>query len=117
MLREMVKSMGFLDWEKMRFHGLRKGFATTLQNNGLPLSLIAFAGMWTLQAAIFSYLKHTQADLLRIAAVYLYGNKKHLGEVDMDDSEFRIIQSMHQHPMLLKDNAFDNTQALRQQHL
>ena len=63
LLKSLVIEMGFMEPGRMRLHGTRKGFATTLLQRGMALSLIAFAGLWQLQAAIYRYFVHSQKDL------------------------------------------------------
>jgi len=80
--------------ERYRFHGTRKGFATQLQQNGVDISLIAFAGRWTLAAAIYRYLIHSQAALLPIARWYLYGKQKNKSVCDPNRLEADMVRSM-----------------------
>jgi len=86
----------WLEPAKMRFHGLRKGFATALQKRSVPLGLIAYAGRWTLQAAIYRYILWEQEDLVGLADILW--NKlvlnPYMSSVDMEASEVALIQSM-----------------------
>ena len=71
MLKHVVHEMHFLEPNRLRLHDIRN----TLLNNGLPMSLVAFAGLWKLQPSIYRYFVHLQQDLLQIVHVYLYGPK------------------------------------------
>ncbi len=79
-----------IDGDKYRFHGLRKGFATRLQQVGIPMSLIAFAGRWKLQAAIYRYLLHNQAQLIPLTKMYLYGKSVNGQILDLDLAELNL---------------------------
>eukprot|EP01083_Nonionella_stella_P221295 790778_1 len=89
--KEMMQQMSWYEPERMRFHGLRKGFATTLQNMGIPLSLISFAGRWKLQAAIFRYLLHRQEDMIPLAKAYWCGVQKSALPLDIDKQEMDLM--------------------------
>ena len=85
----------WLEPTKMRFHGLRKGFATSLQKKSVPLGLIAFAGRWTLQAAIYRYILWEQDDLIGLANILW--NKPEtvfIPSVDMEASELALLQAL-----------------------
>ena len=117
LLKRVVRLMGFMDPERMRLHGTRKGFATTLLQRGMPLSLIAFAGLWRLQAAIYRYLVHSQRDLLQVAMVYLYGQPTSGGTIDMDTREFNLMAQLGTEPRALKKGFFYRTRALQNANL
>ena len=101
----------------MRLHGTRRGFATTLLQRGMPLSLIAFAGLWRLQAAIYRYFVHSQRDLLQVALVYLYGKPTNGGTIDMDTKEFNLMEQLGTKPRVLKKGFFYRTRALQNANL
>ena len=113
----VVDELQIMEGQKYRLHGTRKGFATTLQRVGVPMSLIAFAGRWKLQSAIYDYLIHSQKDLLGIVGKYLYGTKTNNEQYDWDESEIRIVQNMQKGRMELTPDMFKNTAALRQREL
>lgn len=98
--------------ERYRFHGTRKGFATTLLRNGVRMSLIAFAGRWKLKAAIGRYLIHTQDELLDIVRLFLYGKVLNADSLDLDEDERDIIRSLHHEKRTLNTECFKNTEAL-----
>lgn len=111
--KQLFVTMQFLEAERYRLHGSRKGFATTLLQNGAAMSLIAFAGMWKLHAAIYRYLIHTQEDLLQIAFLYLYGSRKSTKVIDLDESEYGIVRDLHKNQHVISKEFFRNTQNLR----
>ncbi len=89
--KEIIFEMGLIDGERLRFHGTRKGFASSLQQKGVDLSRISYAGRWKLQAAIYSYLIHTQKDLIGLCLIFLYGRIKSKVQIDFDKSECDLI--------------------------
>ena len=84
-----------MEWERLRFHGTRKGFASSLLQCGLPLSWISYAGRWKLQAAIYAYLIHSQKDLLCLCQIFMYGLIVTKVEIDFDQSEFDLVKDMN----------------------
>ena len=92
--KDIITSLGFFEGHRYRFHGTRKGFAGTLSRKGVAMSRISYAGRWKLQAAIYSYLIHTQKDLLDLCLIFLYGNIVTRTCVDMDQSEIDLIRNM-----------------------
>ncbi len=90
--KRIISELGFIDGNRFRFHGLRKGFATRLQQVGITMSLIAFAGRWKLQAAIYRYLIHNQAQLLPLAKAYLYGKSVNGECLDLDHAEVDLSE-------------------------
>ena len=113
----IIDEMQFIDGERFRFHGTRKGFATTLLTNGMAMSLIAYAGQWKLHAAIYKYLIHTQADLLVVVSVYLYGKRKKVATYDFDESEHRIVRNLQKSKQVLSPQMFNNTSTLHHSNL
>ena len=113
----IVDEMQYMEGEKYRLHGTRKGFATTLQRAGLPMSLIAFAGRWKLEAAIYQYLIHSQKDLLCIVSKYLYGVQVNNDQHDWDESEINIVQQMRKGQLELQPDMFHNTENLGHREL
>ena len=112
-----ILDIGLLEPHRYRLHGGRKGFATTLLNNGVPMSLIAFAGRWKLHAAIYRYLIHTQKDLLPLAKMYLYGKQKKSEMIDMDETEIDLIDSLRSKKRRINEGFFDRTEALHSNRL
>ena len=91
----IVEEMNLMEWERLRFHGTRKGFASSLLQCGLPLSWISYAGRWKLQAAIYAYLIHSQKDLLCLCQIFMYGLIVTKVEIDFDQSEFDLVKDMN----------------------
>eukprot|EP01083_Nonionella_stella_P305178 1063723_1 len=71
----VIEEIGFLEPERHRFHGIRKGWATRLRRCGIALSIVAYGGRWKLLGAIYAYVLHGQAELLPLAGVYRDGNE------------------------------------------
>ena len=65
------------------------------------MSLIAFAGRWKLEAAIYKYFIHSQKDLLGIVGKYLYGVQTNNEQHDWDESEINIVQQMRKGALIL----------------
>ena len=87
----IIKEMHLMDGERLRFHGTRKGFASSLLQYGLPLSWISYAGRWKLQA----YLIHSQKDLLGLCLIFMYGKIVTKVEIDFDKSEFDLVKDLN----------------------
>ena len=117
MLKQIAFEMHFLEPDRIRMHGTRKGFATTLLQKGVPMSLIAFAGLWKLQSAIYCYLVHSQKDLLKIVSLYLYGETLNLEQIDMDEREFRVVAELDVEPGTLRKGFFFRTRGLTKARL
>ena len=128
---EYVVKTGILEAERYRFHGTRKGFATQLMRKNVPMSLIAFAGRWTLTAAIYAYLLHTQEDMIPLADIYLYAEDI-MGqgeELDLDRKEIEsfaevlnserkkkgeksVFVNARSRNLLLQESSFRNSRGL-----
>ena len=113
----IIDEMQFIDGARFRLHGTRKGFATTLLKNGMAMSLIAYAGQWKLHAAIYKYIIHTQADLLVVVNVYLYGKCKNVASYDFDESEHQIVGGLRASKQVLPPHMFANTSTLHHSNL
>ena len=93
--KKVIEESGmFLEPTKMRFHGIRKGWATSLTRKGIIQSLIAFIGRWKLQGAIYDYILHTAEETLQITEVLWYGKLKNMKTVDFDEMELRLFQKV-----------------------
>jgi len=79
---------------RMRLHGLRKGFATSLTRRGVEQSLIALIGRWRLQGAIHSYILHKQMDMLPITRTLWYGQKFTNVLIDYDLEERKVFDKI-----------------------
>ena len=102
----VVEDMGLLEWKRLRFHGLRKGWATTLMLCGIALSLIAFGGRWKLKAAIFAYILHSQKELIPLTKVYLYGTFVKQVQLDFDDEEYNAVASLRDGSISISPDLF-----------
>ncbi len=97
----ILEEYGVFDFKRHRFHGLRKGFATTLQRKGCADSLIAFAGRWKLRAAIYRYIIHMQRDMNNLCKIYLYGKETNKMSLDLDANEIDLCTELKKNPINL----------------
>ena len=107
-----VREVETIQPERYRFHGTRKGFATTLLQNGVRMSLIAYSGRWKLKSAIGRYLIHNQRELLQIAKLFLYGKKQNANSVDLDEEERLIAARIHSGQQQFDKECLRNTETL-----
>eukprot|EP01083_Nonionella_stella_P095175 267140_1 len=92
-LRNIMKKMDLMEWERLRFHDFRKGFATMLQMVGVALSLISVVGRSKLQAAIYRHLLHRQEHLIPLANMYWCGKIINNNALDIDKAEFVLVKN------------------------
>ena len=86
--------MQVMEPEKWRYHGLRKGFATTLQQREINQGLIAYAGRWKLVASIYKYMIFTLEDMRKIASMIWDKKRETMMHTDLDEWEIQILKDI-----------------------
>ena len=94
MWKSIIKQMQILEPEKWRYHGLRKGFATSLQQRDINQGLIAFGGRWSLVASIYRYTIYTLEDMLPLAAIIWDRERETLEHKDLDNWELEMLKNV-----------------------
>ena len=77
---------------EVEIYGLRKGFATSLQQRDVPQVLMAYAGRWTLMASVYKYICHTLGDMKDIAKEMWDKYRETLEHIDLDVWEVELLK-------------------------
>ena len=91
---QIIKEMQILEPNRWRYHGIRKGFATSLQQREVNQGLIAYAGRWKLVASIYKYMIFTLEDMEKIASILWDKKRGTLIYTDLDDWEIQILKDI-----------------------
>ena len=87
--------MDLYEGHRYRYHGLRKGFATSLQQREVTQGLIAYAGIWSLMSSsIYKYVIYTLEDMLPIASDLWDKEISTLHSKDLDETENDIMKEL-----------------------
>ena len=90
--KHIILSMQLYEGHRYRYHGLRKGFATSLQQREVNQGLIAYAGRWSLlSSSIYKYVIYTLEDMMKLSSELWDQDIKTLQCKDMDESETEIM--------------------------
>ena len=92
--KQVIKSMDVWEKERWRYHGLRKGFATSLQQREIPQGLVAYAGRWNLVASMYQYICYTLEDMLEIAPMMWDRDRETLEFRDLDAWEMETLKDV-----------------------
>ena len=71
--------------EKRRYHGLRKGCATSLQQREINQGLIACAGRWSAAASTYKCMIFTLEDMLHVASHIWDKRRETMMHTDLDE--------------------------------
>ena len=92
--KQVITEMRWVDEKKWRFHGLCKGFASSLQQRKVEPGLIAFAGRWKLMRSMYRDIIYTSESMEIIASI-LWGTIPTSIEVmDLDAGELDTVRNM-----------------------
>ena len=92
--KKIIQEMQVMEPEKWRYHGLRKGFATSLQQREINQGLIAYAGRWSLVESIYKYMIFTLEDMQQIASLIWDKKRQTMMHTDLDEWEIQILKDM-----------------------
>ena len=90
----IINEMDMFEKKKWRYHGLRKGFATSLQQRGIDKGLISFAGRWAVLATIYKYITYNLENMEPIAATLWDQKRITTYGQDLDQCELDIISKL-----------------------
>ena len=88
----LIRDMQFLEQQRWRYHGLRKGFATSLQQREINQGLIAYGGRWSLVGSFYKYTIYTLEDMIQIASLIWDRERQTMAQKDLDEWECQIIR-------------------------
>ena len=101
--RHIILSMDLYEGHRYRYHGLRKGFATSLQQREVTQGLIAYAGRWSLlSSSIYKYVIHTLEDMIPISSILWDREVSTLQCKDLDATENDIMKELRKNLKGLK---------------
>ena len=100
--KKAIAGMNMLDGKKWRYHGLRKGFATSLQQRKVSQGLIAYAGRWSLVSSFHKYALFTNDELLPLAGIMWNTRRRSLICQDLDEAELEILREVKKKNLLRK---------------
>ena len=101
--RHIILSMDLYEGHRYRYHGLRKGFATSLQQREVTQGLIAYAGRWSLlSSSIYKYVIYTVEDMLQISSILWDKEVSTLQCKDLDETENDIMKELRKNLKGLK---------------
>ena len=104
MWKSTIKDMGVYEGERWRYHGLRKGFATSLQQRQVEQGLIAYGGRWSLVASMYRYIIYTLEDMKKLAPI-MWDREIETFEVkDLDDWEIEMLKNVDMRKKYMLDN-------------
>ena len=83
--KEVIKEMQIMEPKRWTYHGLRKGFATSLQQREINQGLIAYAGRWKLVASMYKYMIFTLEDMKKIVSLLWDKKRETLIHIDLDE--------------------------------
>ena len=101
--RHIILSMDLYEGHRYRYHGLRKGFATSLQQREVTQGLIAYAGRWSLlSSSIYKYVIYTLEDMMPISSILWDKEVSTLQCKDLDATENDIMKELRKNLKGLK---------------
>ena len=89
--KEIINEMNMFEKNRWRYHGLRKGFATSLQQRGIDKGLISYAGRWSLQMTVYKYITYALESMEPLAKVMWDKRRTSTYGQDLDEYELKMI--------------------------